>query len=329
MDKVIRWGILGPGKIAHSFAKGLKCLPDAYLAAVGSRRKERAENFAAEFGIPKAYGSYEELVRDPDIDVIYVATPHTAHKECAALCLNAGKAVLCEKPLAVNAAQAEEMIRLAAGKKLFLMEAMWTRFLPCSRKVRELIYDGTIGEVNIIKADFGFHCAWNPENRMFNPVLAGGALLDLGVYTVAYASMAMKGLKPEEITGTADIGETGVDESFCASLRYGNGKLASLCGAARTETAREAWILGSKGSIHIPEFWRASHCVLHLEKQEEERFDFPFESTGYQFEAAGVMQCLREGKTESDFMPLAETLQDLHTMDALRRLWGLRYPCEK
>lgn len=213
MKKEIRWGILAPGSIAHKFVRGLELLEDAKVVAVGSRSIGRAETFAQQYGIAKAYGSYEELASDPDIDIVYVATPHSAHKECALLCLKAGKAVLCEKPFTVNTKEAEEVIQYARESKLFLMEAMWIRYLPVIIKVREWLYKGVIGEVKMLKADFGFRIEWNPEGRLLNPALAGGALLDAGIYPVSFASMVF-GKQPVEIKSMSYIGTTGVDEQF-------------------------------------------------------------------------------------------------------------------
>ena len=197
MTKAIKWGILAPGNIAHRFAKGLSVIPDAELIAVGSGSKERADAFADEFDVPRRYGSYEDLVSDPDVDAIYVATLNTFHKECSILCLRAGKAVLCEKPFAINAEEAKEMIACAKECRQFLMEAMWTRFLPVMVKVRELLADGAIGEPRMLTADFGIRKEVDPESRIFNPKLGGGGLLDVGIYTIAMAFMVFGGAPPK------------------------------------------------------------------------------------------------------------------------------------
>jgi dihydrodiol dehydrogenase / D-xylose 1-dehydrogenase (NADP) len=328
MNKVIKWGILGLGGIAHSFVKGLKSLPDAKIAAVGSRSKDRAEAFAKEYDIPKAYGSYQELANDPDVDIIYVATLHPDHRECTLLCLKAGKAVICEKPFTVNAKETEELIRVAREQKVFLAEAMWTRHLPMNAKIRELIASGIIGEVKMVEADFGFRCGWNPESRILNPQLGGGALLDVGVYTISYASMIFGGIEPTRIVSMSNIGETGVDEECSAVLGYEGGKMAVVTAAVRTTTPHEAWILGTKGRIHVPHFWHADSATLYSDDNKEERIELPYESTGYNYEAADAMRCLREGKLESDIMPLDESLRIMKTMDAIRAQWGLKYPFE-
>ena len=228
MGKIIKWGILGPGRIANSFAKGLKSLPDASIVAVGSRSKERADTFAREYGIAKSYGSYQELANYPEVDIIYIATPHPNHKESALLCLKAGKAVICEKPFTVNAAESEELIKFAREQKLFLTEAMWTRYLPASIKVRELLSAGIIGDIKIVKADSGFICGWDTKSRLLNPELGGGALLDIGVYPISYASMIFNAAEPIKIVSIANIGVTGVDEDFSTIIGY-EGESFQLC----------------------------------------------------------------------------------------------------
>ena len=323
----IRWGILGPGRIAHSLAQALNLLPGSELLAVGSRSIERAEAFSRKYGVPRSYGSYEELAADPDVTVIYVATPHPFHKEHSLLSLSNGKAVLCEKPLTINAKETEELIDFSKNRKLFLMEAMWTRFLPAIVKLRDWLSQKLIGEVRMLFADFGFQATLNPESRAFNPRLAGGALLDLGVYTIAFASMVF-GDSPVKISGLSCLSQTGVDDNTGILLEYPSGGMAVLSCSLRAKTSREARIFGSKGSIVIPEFWHASSLLLQLEGKEISEEKIPFENTGFQFEAAEVEKCLREGKLESPTMPLDESLSILRIMDEVRRIAGLKYPME-
>lgn len=327
MEKVIRWGILGPGTIAHRFAEGLSVLPDAELVAIGSRSSDRASKFADEFNVPKRHGSYADLANDPDVDAIYVSTPHPFHKEYSILCLEAGKAVLCEKPMAVNARQVKEMIDCARVSKKFLMEAMWTRFLPAIAQVREWLAEGAIGEPRMLTADFGFRSGWNPDGRLLNPNLAGGGLLDVGVYTIAMACMVFGGV-PSRIASMAHIGETGVDEQAAMVLGYDAGQLAILSCAIRTNTPHDARILGTEGSIYIPGFWHTTSAALHASGKEPERVEIPFKGNGYEYEAIEVMRCLREGKLESNIMPLDESLSIAKTMSEMRAQWGLRYPME-
>jgi len=325
--RTIRWGILGPGNIAHRFARGLNVLPDAELTAVGSRSVEKAAEFAKEFDIPHKHNSYIDLANDPDVDVIYVATPHPFHREHSILCLKAGKAVLCEKPLAINTREVEEIISCARESKKFLMEAMWTRFLPVMARVREWLVEGAIGEVRMLTADFGFRSGWDPDGRLLNPNMAGGALLDVGVYTVAMASMVF-GEQPSRIVSLAHIGETGVDEQAAMLLGYDAGQLAILSCAVRTNTPQEARIMGTEGTIYIPDFWHATSATLYVSGKDAEQIEMPFDGNGYNYEAAEVMRCLRAEKLESDIMPLDESLAIMETMDKIRAQWGLRYPME-
>ncbi len=327
MKKIIKWGILGSGKIAHKFVNDLKRLEDAEVFAVGSRTIEKATAFSQEFGIPKKYGSFEELLKDADVQIIYVATPHHAHKEDVMMCLRAGKAVLCEKPFTINADETEEIIKYARESKLFLMEAMWTRFLPAIVKLRELLKSGIIGDIRQVKADFGFRCEWNPENRLLNPELGGGALLDVGIYVISFAAMIF-GVSPSKISTMPYIGSTGIDEQFSATLGFDEGKMAILTGAVRTKTPQDAWVIGTEGYIHIPDFWHAKSIILYLQGKPAESFDMPFESLGYQYEASEAMNCLREGKLESDIMSLNETLTIMKIMDNIRNQWELKYPFE-
>jgi predicted dehydrogenase len=327
MDK-IRWGILGTGNIAKQFARGLAVLPDAELVAVGSRSRVNADAFGDEFNVPHRYASYAALTDAPDIDVVYVATPHSLHRDNSLLCLQAGKAVLCEKPFAINAAEAEEVITVARERRLFLMEAMWTRFLPVLVKTRQLLADGAIGAVRIITADFGFCAPFNPQSRLFDPHLGGGALLDVGVYTVSLASIVFKS-PPSRISSVAHLGQTGVDEQAAMILGYDQGQLAVLTTAIRTNTPQEATLSGTEGQIriHAP-WWKPDTLTLSVQGQEDQVIHLPLEGNGYNYEAVETMNCLRGGRAESDVMPLDETLAIMKTMDQIRAQWGLRYPME-
>lgn len=323
----IRWGIMGTGWIAEQFAADLAYVENAQFVAVGSRTASSAGEFASKYDIPQAYGSYEELVKDPDIDVVYIATPHPLHREHALLCLQAGKAVLCEKPFTINGDELEELVAAAREQKLFLMEAMWTRFLPPIRQVREWLNAGLIGDVRLLKADFGFRSGWNPQGRLLNLELGGGALLDAGIYPVSFASMIF-GTEPEKIWSTAHIGETGVDEQFSVILSYESGKTASLNGAIRLGLTNEAYIYGTNGYIHIPSFLNATSASLHVDGEEPVVVTDDRQEKGYSFEAYEVGQCLLEGRLESDVMPLDESLAIMRLLDQIREQWGLKYPSE-
>ncbi len=327
MYEKIRWGIIGTGNIAKLFAHGLSALPDAELVAVGSRSQASADTFGDQFAIPRRHASYQALAEDPGVDAIYIATPHPLHRENTLQALRAGKAVLTEKPFTINAQEAREVIQFARQQRLFLMEAMWTRFIPAMVRVRELLAQGVIGEPHMLTADFGFRTGFNPEGRLFNPQLGGGALLDVGVYCISLASMIFG--KPERITSMAHLGETRVDERAAMILGYSGGQLALLSTAIRTNTPMEAIISGSEGQIRIPPlFWKPTHISVTVHGKEQTEIDLPLVGNGYNYQAAEVARCLREGQTESPVMPLDETLSIVEMMDTIRSQWGLKYPME-
>ena len=325
-SETIHWGILGPGTIARQFATGLQAVAGRQTAGRRLPLPGEGRRFCRSVLRPKRHASYEALAADPDIHVVYIATPHPGHKDAALLCLEHGKAVLCEKPFTVNAREAEEVIESARQKNLFVMEAMWSRFFPAMAHVRKLLADGVIGEARMLQADFGFRAGVNPESRLFNPALAGGGLLDVGVYPLSLASMIFG--TPTQITGVAQMGETGVDEQAAMALLYAAGQIASLTTGIRINTPHEAHILGTDGSIklHAP-WWKPAKLTINAGGKSED-ITIPYESVGMNYEAEEVGNCLRAGQTESDVIPLDETLSILKTMDELRRQWGLKYPME-
>lgn len=329
MAEKIRWGIIGTGWIAAKFAEGLETVNDCELVAVGSRSAASAEAFAGRFNIANCHCSYQSLSCDGDVDVVYIATPHPFHMDNTILCLNAGKAVLCEKPFAINASQSRKMVSAAAENGVFLMEAMWTRFLPAVAKVRELIGQGAIGEVRMLQADFGFPFEWDADSRAFDINLGGGALLDIGIYPLSFASMLFAS-KPEDIASLAHIGQTGVDEQSGVVLRYNKGQLAILYSTMMTTSPNEAFIMGTEGMIkvHSP-FWHSNAITISGSGKEPQLLEVPCDGNGYNCEAEHVQGCIREGKLQSDIMPLDETLAIMETMDDIRKLWGLEYPMEK
>ncbi|HKH35556.1 MAG TPA: Gfo/Idh/MocA family oxidoreductase [Rubrobacter sp.] len=324
----VRWGILGTGAIARQFVQGLNSVPEAEVLAVGSRSSASAQEFADRRSIPRRHASYDDLASDPDVDVVYIATPHPFHAENATLCLEAGKAVLCEKPFCVNAAEAERVVELAREKRLFIMEGMWTRFFPLMEEVRRLVSEGDIGEVRMLNVDFGFRADLDPASRLFDQRLGGGALLDVGVYCVSFAAMILG--RPSGSVGLSHLGETGVDEQASVVLEHEGGGLANLSIGIRTTTPQEATIMGTEGyvRIHAP-WWRPKSMTIYRPKEESETVDAPVSGNGFNYEAAEVMRCLQAGKTESDVMPLDETISVMRTMDRIRAAWGLRYPGEE
>lgn len=317
MEK-IRWGIISTGNIAKQFARALELIPDAELVAVGSRSQASADAFGDEFNVPHPHrhDSYAKLAADPNVDVVYIGTPHPMHKEDSILCLENGKAVLCEKVFTMNAAELEAIINVAREKRLFLMEAMWTRYQPANVKVREIINSGQIGEVRMVRADFGFRTSFNPKHRLFAPELGGGALLDVGIYPISYASMIF-GQQPESITSSARLGETGVDEEAAVQFIYPGGKVAQLACATRLQTAVAVDIYGTEGRIRIPRFYAAEKLTLIKPDQGEQEIDLPFDGSGYRYQAEEVHRCLRAGLLESETMPLDESLAIMRTMDTI------------
>lgn len=324
----IHWGILGTGKIAHLVASDLRRLPDATLTAVGSRSPDRAEAFGDQFDIPQRYGSYEAFVSDEDVDVVHVATPHPCHLDHATMALEAGRAVLCEKPLTINARRAEQLIETARAHDQFLMEAMWTRFLPVMEVVRALIREKrAVGDVHLMQADIGVVEAFDPDHRLFDPALGGGALLDLGVYPMAFAFDLFG--PPDEVTSSVVLGETGVDEQCAVIFRYEDGRQAVWHASLRADAGRTCVIAGTEGRLRGRRaWWKGDPFDLETNDGTKETVARSFEGNGYQFEAAHVMQCLREGRTESPVMSLDESHALLQTADALRAEWGVTYPQE-
>ena len=327
MTDVFRWGILGPGNIAAKFAAGVAALADQEVVAAGSRTQASADRFADRFDIRRRHVGYEALVADPEVDAIYVATPHNFHREHTLLALRHGKHVLCEKPFAINAAEAQEMVDAARAAGLFLMEAMWSRFLPIIVEARRLIADGAIGAVQMIQADFGFRASFNPASRLFDPALGGGALLDVGVYPVSLATMLLG--EPDRIAAVAALGATGIDENTGMLFGYPGGEVALLATTVRASTLQEAIILGSNGSIrlHSP-WWVGNTLTLQRAGHDAEVIVRPFIANGYSHEAMEVADCVRAGKLESEVMSLDESLRVMRLLDTVRAQLGMKYPME-
>ncbi|WP_412538964.1 Gfo/Idh/MocA family oxidoreductase [Longispora sp. K20-0274] len=327
MSTKIRWGILATGNIAATFTEDLLTLPDAEVVAVGSRSKESARAFADRYGIPRAHGSWADLAADPDVDIVYVATPHHAHREATALCLEAGKPVLCEKAFTLDAADARYLVDLARDRGLFLMEAMWMRCNPAILKMAELIADGAIGPVRTVQADFGLAGPFPAEHRLRNPALGGGALLDLGVYPVSFAQLVLG--RPDSIAAHALLTPEGVDENTGMLFGYDSGANATLTCSIGSDTAARAFVAGPAGRIELPPvFFRPDHFTLCREGAAPEEFRIGYAGHGMTHEAAEAMRCLREGLTESPLVPWQATLDVMDTLDEVRRQTGVRYPGE-
>ncbi|WP_426350012.1 Gfo/Idh/MocA family protein [Alloiococcus sp. CFN-8] len=320
-------GILGAGNIGGTMAYTVSNMEEAECYAVGSRSLEKAKSFADKYNIKKAYGSYEELVKDPEVELIYIATPHSEHYANAKLCLENGKHVLCEKAFTANAAQAEEIISLAESKGLLITEAIWTRYLPMRWVLQEIIDSGTIGEVTSLTANLGY--ILNEVKRMVDPNLAGGALLDLGVYPINFASMIF-GDDIERVTSDCVKTETGVDGQNTIIITYKGGKVAVLHSNMLAVTDRYGIINGSKGYI---EFKNINNCegikVYGTDREVIKTFETPKQITGYEYEVLSAIKAIREGRTECPEMPHKETVRIMKLMDSLRQQWGVIYPFEK
>lgn len=330
-EQSVRWGILATGGIAAAFTADLVDLPDAEVVAVASRSEASAKAFAERFGIERAYGEWGALAEDADIDVVYVATPHSAHRAAAGLCLSAGRNVLCEKAFTLNAREAEELVGLAQDGGRFLMEAMWMYCNPLIRRLKALVDDGAIGEVRTVQADFGLAGPFPPAHRLRDPAQGGGALLDLGVYPVSFAHLLLG--EPSDVVAKAVLSEEGVDLQTGALLSYDGGALASLHCSLTGGTATIASVTGSLGRIDIPNgFFHPDRFVLHRDGRDPEEFaadpaDGPRNSLKH--EAREVMRALRAGETESPLVPLEGTLAVMRTLDAVRDRIGVRYPGER
>jgi predicted dehydrogenase len=321
----IRWGILGTGGIANTFAADLVRVPGAVLAAVGSRSPETAEVFAKRHGFARAHGSWAELAADDEVDVVYVATPHTAHHAAAMECLAGGKAVLCEKPMTLDLASAAQLVQEARTRERFLMEAMWMRCNPAVRRIAELVGDGAIGDVVAVHADFGLQGPFEADHRLRAPALGGGALLDLGVYPLHLAHLVLGA--PATVQSWARLTPEGVDETTGVLLGYESGAVAALTCGINGASRNAASITGTRGRIDLPpEFYAPRSFELHRTGRNPEVIELPFEGTGYRYEAEEVHRCLRAGLLESPLMSHDATLAVISLMDAIRDEIGVIYP---
>lgn len=356
----INWGIVGTGWVCRDFVEGLKHVSGARLAGVCSRSIANAQAFAQQTGATNAYADISQLLSDASIDVVYIGTPNSLHAEQCCAALEAGKAVLCEKPFALDAAQARRVMEIARRRNLFCMEAMRMRFMPATLRVRAMISDGAIGELRMLSANFGIAAPYDLQNRFFNPSLGGGAFFDLGIYALSLAHQFFG--SPQNIVGAAAVGPSGVDEQSAAILSYNGGKLAILSASLKQELPSEAVITGSSGEIRIQPLYRPEWLTLRsfgdssvpkpvaasdakdrgksipglrtaitagrklmrpLRPTENARERIAFESNGFNYEASEVMRCLRAGETESPIMPLAETLKIMESLDAIRGQWSV------
>ena len=322
----VRWGIAGPGAIAVGFANGLQLLDDAEMYAVGSRSASRARDFANKYGSTAAYGSYEDLAADGEVDAVYVATPQSRHLQDACLFLEAGKPVLCEKPFALNRAQAQQMIATARRCGLLLMEAMWSRFLPAYQVLADLLAKQAIGQPQLVEADFGFQVPFDPAHRLYNAALGGGAILDLGVYPVQLVSLVLG--TPTSVTAQGHIGATGVDEQVVGVFGYSGGELAVVKAAIATNLSCTARIAGTEGVIEIPASMHRPTSLTVVRGDKRETFECSYSGDGLRFQVQEFHRCLAAGEAESPVITHAETLSIMGTLDEIRTQIGLQFPGE-
>ena len=324
----LHWGILGCGRIAATFAEAIKGTEGMTLAAAAARDLSRAEAFAEKWGAEHAYGSYEELASDPTVDIVYIAVPHALHKDASILCMNHGKHVLCEKPMALNADEAKEMADAAKCNGVFLMEAFWTRFLPVTQKIREWIREGKLGEILMVDAKFCYEDPGRAKERLFDPAMGGGALLDVGIYPIAFINYLLDEA-PEKIVSAGRI-RGGVDECNAMILTYPGGTIATVASGIVLDMEERAQIIGTKARVDLNRYWRAQEAFLTDAKGEVlEEFRAPHKVNGYEYEALECARCIEAGISESPEHPLAKTIETLGIMDEIRTQWNLVYPGEE
>ena len=332
MEKKIKWGILGLGKIARKFAADLPHTGNSELVSVASRSRENAKQFATEFNAKNYYDDYTQLVNDREVDVIYIATPHSHHYANTMLCLNASKPVLCEKAFAVNTREAKEMIALARSKKIFLMEALWTRFLPAHIKMREILKEGLIGTPKSVLINFGFRPQEPIAPRIYDPALAGGTLLDIGIYNV-FIAMSVLG-KPDAIDAQMTRASTGVDAQCSIVFNYKDGSIAQLFSTFLSDLSTEADIAGTNGRIRLTNRFYAPESKIEyypgrIETKQIIDTTEVSKGFGYQYEARHVAECIAAGKTESPMVTHDDTLNLMEVLDTIRKKAGIVYPADE
>ena len=325
MKKKYKWGILAPGKMSAKFTRGLILLENVELYAVGSRDLQRSKQFAEENGFKKYYGSYEELVADPELEVVYVASPHSHHYEHTMLCLKNKKAVICEKAFALNSREVEAMIAEAARQKVFLMEALWPPFQPIYKKTKEILQGGEPGKIVHLDARFSFQAPYNPTDRKFNLGLGGGSLLDIGIYPVIDALYFMG--VPDEVIAKATFTETGSEDSLSIIFGYNDGRMATLYSSFRTAAGIGCDLLCENGNLFFSRGRDMSQRLnVAMNGKENKEYSLLPDGMGYQFEAMEVMKCLDEGKLESDVVPHSFSRDLMNTLDRIRKAAGIVFP---
>lgn len=326
----MNWGIIATGTIAAKFADTVRQMgEEERLAGCGSRTMERAEAFAEEYGILHAYDSYEALVKDPEIDAVYIATPNKMHFENCKLCLEAGKHVLCEKPFTTNVEEAKMLYRMAEEKGLFIMEAFWIRHLPLLKRMREMIREGVIGDVIYARSDYGFTAQGARKDRKFDSSLGGGALLDIGIYNLGFMHMVMGDEKPVSFTSRYHISEYGTDDFSSILLTYPGGKTASVTTAIGFNMAREGVIYGTEGSIYLPDYQMAQKLTVKPKTGDAYEVEMPFEINGFEYQIREVSRCVKAGLSTSDVLKAEDSIAVLELMDEIRSSWNMKFSWER
>ena len=321
----IRWGIIAPGRIAHKFASDFSLIHNHSITSVASTNIERARAFADKYKLSSFYGDYREMLVNEKLDIVYIASPHSFHFEQAKMCLDLGISVLCEKPVTIHSGQLKQLLTLAAEKRLFFMEALWTVFLPTYTQIFEKINNGDIGSIIGVKADFGFHMPFDQDSRLFNPSLGGGSLLDIGIYPLLLATLCLG--YPDEIKALASLTELKVDDEMIAVLKYNKRGLAQIQSTIRANTRTEAFIFGDNGSFWVPGRWIDSHKFYLLKSDgQEELIHSPWDGFGYQFQISAVEKCLAQGLLECPLVPHSLSIQLMNQMDEIRKQTGIVYP---
>lgn len=326
----MNWGIMATGTIAAKFADTIGKMEDEEkLVGCGSRTMEKAEAFAEKYGIPHAYDSYEALVKDPEIDAVYIATPNNMHFENCQLCLEAGKHVLCEKPFTTNVKEAKMLYHMAGEKGLFIMEAFWIRHLPLLRRMQELIREGVIGDVIYARSDFGFTAQGARKDRKFDSSLGGGALLDIGIYNLGFMHMVMGDEKPLSFTSRHHINEYGTDDFSSILLSYPEGKTAAVTTSIGFDMAREGVIYGTAGSIYLPDYQMAQKLTVKPNAGGAYDVEMPFDMNGFEYQIREVSRCVKAGMSTSDILKAEDSIAVLELMDEIRASWGMKFSWEQ
>ncbi|HOL79138.1 MAG TPA: Gfo/Idh/MocA family oxidoreductase [Clostridiales bacterium] len=325
--KTIRWGIVGAGNIANRFAEACNNTPGAELCAVASRDIAKAEQFAKKYNIPHAFGSYEEMAAFDGIDIAYIATPHGLHADNSILFMNHKKAVLSEKPITLNMSELERMIASAKENDVFLMEAMWARFVPGTKKLLEIVESGSLGKIRGIQSTFSYDMSDEPDHHAFDPKYGGGSILDVGCYCLSFASWYANS-EPEQITAVAELSDKGVDLHCCYLIKYKNGAIASLSSGMTLRKPNEGYLFGEKGYAYVERSYAPQKIELHIEGKDVEVIDCPYYGNGFEEQIMEASECLRQGKKESDIMTHDQSRLIMRLMDEIRRQVGVKYPVD-